>query len=84
MNDKAGVLGQNVERLLCDAGLTRHGCSSLREAHHAGQVDLVLGPYSSSVSLAVADVNEKYRIVWPEELAPNQPRFPTPPWSQRP
>ena len=23
-------------------------------------------------------------IVWPEELAPNQSRFPTPPWSQRP
>ena len=23
-------------------------------------------------------------IVWPEELAPNQPRFPTPAWSQRP
>ena len=23
-------------------------------------------------------------IVWPEELAYNQPRFPTPPWSQRP
>jgi branched-chain amino acid transport system substrate-binding protein len=22
-------------------------------------------------------------IVWPEELAPGQPRFPTPPWSQR-
>ena len=22
-------------------------------------------------------------IVWPEELAPNTPRFPTPPWSQR-
>jgi len=22
-------------------------------------------------------------IVWPEELAPNKPRFPTPPWSQR-
>ena len=22
-------------------------------------------------------------IVWPEELAANQPRFPTPPWSQR-
>ena len=21
--------------------------------------------------------------VWPEELAPNKPRFPTPPWSQR-
>ena len=23
-------------------------------------------------------------IVWPEELAPNQPRFPTLPWSQHP
>jgi len=26
----------------------------------------------------------KRAIVWPEELAPNQPRFPTPPWGQRP
>ena len=26
----------------------------------------------------------KKLIVWPEELAPNKPRFPTPPWSQRP
>jgi ABC-type branched-subunit amino acid transport system substrate-binding protein len=23
-------------------------------------------------------------IVWPEELAPDKPRFPTPPWAQRP
>ena len=23
-------------------------------------------------------------IVWPEELAPGKPRFPTPPWSERP
>jgi branched-chain amino acid transport system substrate-binding protein len=23
-------------------------------------------------------------IVWPEELAPGKPRFPTPPWKQRP
>ena len=26
----------------------------------------------------------KKAIVWPEELAPNTPRFPTPPWNQRP
>ena len=26
----------------------------------------------------------KKAIVWPEELAANKPRFPTPPWSQRP
>ena len=26
----------------------------------------------------------KRAIVWPEELAPATPRFPTPPWSQRP
>ena len=25
----------------------------------------------------------KKAIVWPEELAPWQPRFPTPPWSKR-
>ena len=25
----------------------------------------------------------EFVVVWPEELAPNQPRFPTPPWSQR-
>ncbi len=25
----------------------------------------------------------KKAIVWPEELAPGKPRFPTPPWSQR-
>ncbi len=23
-------------------------------------------------------------IIWPEDLAPGKPRFPTPPWSQRP
>jgi hypothetical protein len=22
-------------------------------------------------------------VVWPEELAPGKPRFPTPPWNQR-
>jgi hypothetical protein len=26
----------------------------------------------------------KKAIVWPEELAPSTPCFPTPPWSQRP
>jgi len=25
----------------------------------------------------------KKLIVWPDELAPGKPRFPTPPWSQR-
>ena len=25
----------------------------------------------------------KKAIVWPEELSPGKPRFPTPPWSQR-
>jgi branched-chain amino acid transport system substrate-binding protein len=26
----------------------------------------------------------KKAIVWPEELAADRPRFPTPPWTQRP
>ena len=28
--------------------------------------------------------DSKKVIVWPEELAATQPRFPTPPWSQHP
>ena len=28
--------------------------------------------------------DSKRAIVWPEELAPATPRFPTPPWNQRP
>ena len=28
--------------------------------------------------------NGKKVVVWPDELAPGKPRFPTPPWSQRP
>ena len=28
--------------------------------------------------------DSKKLIVWPEELARGKPRFPTPPWSQRP
>jgi hypothetical protein len=27
--------------------------------------------------------NGKRVIVWPEELAPGKPRFPTPPWRER-
>ena len=34
--------------------------------------------------LLVQRQDGKKAIVWPEELAANQPRFPTPPWSQRP
>jgi len=27
--------------------------------------------------------NSRKVILWPEELAPGKPRFPTPPWNQR-
>lgn len=36
--------------------------ASLREADHAGQSDAVMGPYSSAISEAVANVSEKYRL----------------------
>ena len=43
---------------------------------------VLLSRFSGLVTLQWQD--GKKVIVWPEELAANQPRFPTPPWSQRP
>ena len=52
----------------------------------------VLGPFRvdrDGIQIAHKDVlfqwqDGKRAIVWPEELAPSQPRFPTPTWNQRP
>ena len=39
---------------------------------------------SGTEMLLVQWQDGKRAIVWPEELAPDKPRFPTPPWNQRP
>ena len=45
----------------------------------------VLDEVSASNHLTVESLKTRAVIVvWPEELALGKPRFPTPPWSQRP
>jgi branched-chain amino acid transport system substrate-binding protein len=95
MNEKGGVLGRKLELVLYDDGSDPATAVRLYEKLITqDKVDLVLGPLSSSITDAVASVTERHKMpmvaptaattsIWPEELAPGKPRFPTPPWSQR-
>jgi len=63
MNEKDGVLGRKLELVLYDDGSDPATAVRLYEKLITqDKVDLVLGPYSSSISEAVADVIEKYRM----------------------
>jgi branched-chain amino acid transport system substrate-binding protein len=63
----------------------------LREAILKMDHNTVFGPFRvdrNGVQIAHRELlfqwqDGKKVIVWPEELAPGKPRFPTPPWSQR-
>jgi branched-chain amino acid transport system substrate-binding protein len=62
VNDKGGVLGRKLELVVYDDGSDPATAVSLYERLITqDKVDLVLGPYSSPISEAVADVSEKYR-----------------------
>ena len=63
MNDKGGVLGRKLEMVVYDDGSDPATAVRLYEKLITqDKVDLVLGPYSSSIGEAVADVTEKYRM----------------------
>jgi branched-chain amino acid transport system substrate-binding protein len=63
VNDKGGVLGRKLDLVVRDDGSDPDTAVSLYEKLITqDKVDLVLGPYSSNISEAVADVSEKYRI----------------------
>jgi branched-chain amino acid transport system substrate-binding protein len=63
MNDKGGVLGRRLELVLYDDGSDSATAVRLYEKLITqDKVDLVLGPYGSPISEAVADVNEKYKM----------------------
>lgn len=65
MNDKGGVLGRKLELVLYDDGSDPATAVRLYEKLITqDKVDLVLGPNSSPISEAVADVNESSRP-WP-------------------
>jgi branched-chain amino acid transport system substrate-binding protein len=63
----------------------------LRDAIRALDFNTVFGAFKVDPrGLQIAHRNVLFQwqdgkkvIVWPEELAPGKPRFPTPPWSQR-
>ncbi|MEK7715244.1 MAG: ABC transporter substrate-binding protein, partial [candidate division NC10 bacterium] len=63
MNEKGGVLGRKLELVLYDDGSDPATAVRLYEKLIAqDKVDLVLGPYGSPISEAVANVNEKYKM----------------------
>jgi branched-chain amino acid transport system substrate-binding protein len=62
-NDKDGVLGRKLELLVEDDHSEPATAIRIYERLIAqDRVDLVLGPYGSPISEAVADVSEKYRM----------------------
>ena len=68
-NDKGGVLGRKLELVVYDDESDPATAVRLYEKLITqDRVDLVLGPYGSPITEAVADMNEKYRMPM---LAPN-------------
>src|SRR2546428_4550265 len=99
-NERAGLLGRKIEMVVYDDQSTPATAVRLYEKLITeDKVEAIMGPYSSPVSEAAANVTEKYQtahkmgltqwqdgkkvMVWPDELASGKPRFPTPPWNQR-
>ena len=62
MNQKGGVLGRSLEFVIYDDGSDEKTAVHLYEKLVAeDKVDAVMGPYSSPITDAVADVTEKHR-----------------------
>ncbi len=62
MNQKGGVLGRSLEFVIYDDGSDEKTAVRLYEKLVAeDKVDAVMGPYSSPITDAVADVTEKHR-----------------------
>jgi branched-chain amino acid transport system substrate-binding protein len=62
-NEKGGVVGRKLDLIVYDDGSDPAAAVRLYEKLiMQDKVDLVLGPYGSPTSEAVANVNEKYRM----------------------
>ncbi|HKZ04482.1 MAG TPA: amino acid ABC transporter substrate-binding protein [Methylomirabilota bacterium] len=69
-NDKGGVLGRKVEFVVYDDQSTpTTGVRLYEKLITEDKVDAVMGPYSSPISEAVANVTEKYKKVMVAPLA---------------
>jgi branched-chain amino acid transport system substrate-binding protein len=63
VNEKGGVLGRKVEFVLYDdQSQPATGVRLYEKLITQDKVDLVMGPYSSAITEAVANVNEKYKM----------------------
>ena len=63
VNEKGGVLGRKVEFVLYDD--QSQGATGVRLYERLiteDKVDVIMGPYSSAITEAVANVNEKYKM----------------------
>src|SRR4029077_20047068 len=70
VNAKGGLLGRKVEFVLYDdQSMPATGVKLYEKLITEDKVDAVMGPYSSAVSEAVANVTEKYRKVMVAPLA---------------
>ncbi len=63
LNEKGGVLGRKVEIVLYDdQSDPATGVRLYERLINQDKVDVLLGPYSSAISEAVANVNERYKM----------------------
>src|SRR5262247_3863772 len=70
VNDKGGVLGRKVEFVFYDdQSMPPTGVRLYEKLITEDKVDVVMGPYSSAISEAVANVTEKYKKVMVAPLA---------------
>jgi len=63
VNEKGGVLGRRIEFVLYDdQSQPATGVRLYEKLITQDKVDLIIGPYSSAITEAVANVNEKYKV----------------------
>lgn len=63
VNEKGGVLGRKIEFVLYDdQSQPATGVRLYEKLITQDKVDVILGPYSSAITEAVANVNEKYKL----------------------
>src|SRR3972149_2682462 len=63
VNEKGGVLGRKIEFVLYDdQSQPATGVRLYEKLITQDKVDAVMGPYSSAITEAVANVNEKYKM----------------------
>jgi len=63
VNDKGGVLGRKLEFVLYDdQSQPATGVRLYEKLITQDKVDVIMGPYSSAITEAVANVNEKYKL----------------------